>query len=108
MGTRQARPKVDQPQTTKNRKFPLDRIKIDRSFVEAVDDPGTAAIVGAIAGLGASLGAAVTAEGVETERQLHAVRLSGCGEAQGYLFGKPLPAAEAAAFLRRKAGTKAA
>jgi diguanylate cyclase (GGDEF)-like protein len=90
------------------RKFPLDRIKIDRSFVEAVDEPGTAAIVGAIAGLGASLGAAVTAEGVETERQLGALRLSGCGEAQGYLFGKPAPAAEAAAFLRRGAGTRAA
>ena len=81
-------------------KFPFDKIKIDQSFVR--DLPGSrnaVAIVKAAVGLGVHLGMTVTAEGVETEAQLAALRLEGCTEAQGYLFGRPQPASEVAALL---------
>ncbi len=78
------------------RKFPFDKIKIDRSFVS--DLPGSeesAAIVRSIIGLGRSLKTRVTAEGVETWDQLLMLSAEGCDEAQGYLFSQPLPAAQA-------------
>ncbi|WP_156311836.1 EAL domain-containing protein [Methylobacterium platani] len=71
------------------RRFPFDTIKIDRSFVADIADPGTAAIVRAVVGIGAQLGATVTAEGIETEEQFAAVRREGCTEVQGYLIGRP-------------------
>ncbi len=75
------------------RRFPFSKLKVDRSFVAAITtDPGTAAIVQAVASLGRSLAIRVTAEGVETEEQLSLVRASGCDEAQGYLLGRPCPA----------------
>ena len=78
------------------RRFPFDRIKIDRSFVTDLPDAeGSAAIVRAIIGLGASLKTRVTAEGVETWEQLLMLRDEGCNEAQGYLFSRPLPASQA-------------
>jgi diguanylate cyclase (GGDEF)-like protein/PAS domain S-box-containing protein len=77
------------------RRFPFDKIKIDRSFIADIANPETAAIVRAIVGLGASLGMRVTAEGVETEAQAAILRNEGCGEAQGYLFGRPAPLAPA-------------
>ena len=52
------------------------------------------AIVQAVIGLGASLGITTLAEGVETKAQLAALRRSGCGEVQGFLFSRPVPAAE--------------
>ena len=52
------------------------------------------AIVRAVVGLGASLGIATTAEGVETEDQLNRLRAEGCTELQGYLFGRPVPPLE--------------
>jgi EAL domain-containing protein (putative c-di-GMP-specific phosphodiesterase class I) len=55
--------------------------------------------VRAIARLGASLGMRTTAEGVETATQLDAIRAEGCTEVQGYLTGRPMPAAQAAALL---------
>jgi len=73
------------------RRFPFDKIKIDRSFIREIDDPDTAAIVRAVVGLGARFGTAITAEGVETEDQLKRVRQEGCTEAQGFLYSKPLP-----------------
>ncbi len=77
------------------RSFAFDRIKIDRSFVHDVaSNPEARAIVRAIAGLGANLGMAVTAEGVETLAQLDVVRAEGCTEVQGYLFSQPRPASE--------------
>jgi diguanylate cyclase (GGDEF)-like protein/PAS domain S-box-containing protein len=77
------------------RSFPFDKIKIDRSFVrELVERPDCVAIVRAVAGLGASLGIATTAEGVETQEQLDRLRREGCTEVQGYLFSPPRPAAE--------------
>ncbi|SFV16510.1 PAS domain S-box-containing protein/diguanylate cyclase (GGDEF) domain-containing protein [Methylobacterium sp. 174MFSha1.1] len=73
------------------RRFPFDTIKIDRSFIADIADPDTAAIVRAVVGIAAQLGATVTAEGIETEAQLAAVRQAGCTEAQGFLFGRPAP-----------------
>ena len=76
------------------RSFPVDKIKIDRSFIKDIAEKSDCfAIVKAIASLGAALNMSTTAEGVETERQLQLVRESGCGEVQGYYFGKPCPAA---------------
>jgi EAL domain-containing protein (putative c-di-GMP-specific phosphodiesterase class I) len=75
------------------RRFPFDKIKIDRSFVhEASENADSLAIVKAVIGLGRSLGIATTAEGVETEAQLDIVREHGCTEVQGFLFSVPLPA----------------
>jgi diguanylate cyclase (GGDEF)-like protein len=80
--------------------FPFDRIKIDRSFVrDMAEKPDCGAIVRAIVQLGATLGIATIAEGVETWEQLEAVRAQGCHEVQGYLFGRPRPAAELAALF---------
>jgi diguanylate cyclase (GGDEF)-like protein len=84
------------------RKFPFDKIKIDRSFVRDVaTDRSARAIVHAMATLGNSLGMAVTAEGVESTEQLQAVREMGCTQAQGYLISTPRPAAELPAILRK-------
>jgi diguanylate cyclase (GGDEF)-like protein len=73
------------------RSFPFDKIKIDRSFMRDLGRaPDSIAIVRAVIGLGHSLGMAVTAEGVETEEQLRAVREHGCDEVQGFFFSPPL------------------
>ena len=77
------------------RQLPIDRLKIDRSFVSALpDDPDDCAIAAAVIDLGRNLGLQVIAEGVETWRQVAFLRAKGCSEVQGYLFGKPMPAAE--------------
>jgi diguanylate cyclase (GGDEF)-like protein/PAS domain S-box-containing protein len=77
------------------RKFPFDRIKIDRSFVGTLgESPESVAIVRTIASLGSVLGVETTAEGVETVEQLDFVRECGCTAVQGYYFGKPCPATE--------------
>jgi diguanylate cyclase (GGDEF)-like protein len=74
------------------RKFPFDKIKIDRSFIsDAGDDPEAETIVQAIIALGRSLKLDVTAEGVETRRQLAMLNDQGCTFAQGYLLGRPHP-----------------
>ncbi|WP_349367993.1 EAL domain-containing protein [Salinarimonas sp.] len=87
------------------RRFGFDRIKIDRSFIREMDHPDTAAIVRAMVGLGARLGIAITAEGIETKAQLACVKAEGCSEAQGWLIGRPAPAEAARALLeaRRRA-----
>jgi diguanylate cyclase (GGDEF)-like protein len=74
------------------RKYPFDRIKIDRSFVTTASrgEQG-AAIIQTIVHLGASLGMTTIAEGVETERDLELVLAAGCSEGQGYLFSPPVP-----------------
>ena len=75
------------------RSFPFDKIKIDQSFIRDLSDqPGSAAIVRAVTGLGSSLGIRTTAEGVETEDQLARLVAEGCTEVQGYLFSPPCPA----------------
>jgi diguanylate cyclase (GGDEF)-like protein len=70
-------------------KFPFDKIKIDRSFV-AEDTEDSRAILSAVAGLGASLGVAITAEGVETAQQLEKIRGHNCTHVQGYFTGRPM------------------
>ena len=77
------------------KRFPLDELKIDRSFV--MDLPGAAAdlaIVRAVVELGHNLGMAVIAEGVETEAQRDCLARLGCDSFQGYLFSHPVPAAQ--------------
>jgi EAL domain-containing protein (putative c-di-GMP-specific phosphodiesterase class I) len=76
------------------RRFPFDKLKIDRSFVADLGTNEDArAIVRAIVTLAHSLRLTVIAEGVETEAQLDALRAQHCDEAQGYLFGQPMTAA---------------
>ena len=76
------------------RRFPFDRVKIDRSFVCGLGrvENDCAAIVRAVVGLCASLGIAVTAEGVETQEQSEWLAVVGHVEAQGYFFSRPVPA----------------
>jgi diguanylate cyclase (GGDEF)-like protein len=81
-------------------KFSFDKIKIDRSFVNDLGRPESIAIIRAVTGLGRSLGMKTTAEGVETEAQLHMLKEEGCTEVQGYLFSKPVPAAQATLLLQ--------
>ena len=74
--------------------FPVDVIKIDRSFVSNLDtDPDDAAIIDAVVGLGHKLGMEVVAEGIETNVQARYLLDRGCDYGQGYLFGKASPAA---------------
>ncbi len=74
------------------KQFPVDHVKIDRSFVRDVEeDADDAAIITAIIGLGKSLDLHITAEGVETLGQAQRLRELGCGNAQGYLYAKPVP-----------------
>ena len=73
------------------KRFPFDKIKIDRSFVSQLEsDSEDAAIVRAILAMGHSLGMIATAEGVESAEQLDYLQLEGCDEAQGFLLGKPM------------------
>ncbi|ENN85645.1 hypothetical protein RHSP_05577 [Rhizobium freirei PRF 81] len=74
------------------RSFPFDKIKLDRSFMNEVDDSIQAkAIVRAVLTLGKSLDIPVLAEGVETNHQLEILRIEGCDEAQGFFLGRPKP-----------------
>ncbi|GJD61406.1 bifunctional diguanylate cyclase/phosphodiesterase [Methylobacterium frigidaeris] len=81
------------------RRFPFDKIKIDRCFVQGLgqgtgEEAGSVEIVRATIGLGKALGMTVLAEGVETEAQAAILREAGCDELQGYLFGRPCPVGE--------------
>jgi EAL domain-containing protein (putative c-di-GMP-specific phosphodiesterase class I)/CheY-like chemotaxis protein len=87
------------------KRFPLDFLKVDRSFVQDVTtNPDDAAIVRAVISLGHSLGLAVVAEGVETEAQVEWLRRERCEQIQGYVFSRPLPAAQFEALLRSRKG----
>ncbi len=82
------------------RSFPFDRIKIDRSFVSDLSKRDDCLfIIRAIVGLCRNLGIATTVEGVETAEQLAILQAEGCGDAQGYLFGRPAPAERVDAVL---------
>jgi len=76
------------------KRLPIDTLKLDRSFVNgATSDPDDAAVVMAVITLAHNLRLKVLAEGVETEEHLRFLRLLRCDSGQGYLFGKPMPAA---------------
>ena len=82
------------------KRFPLDALKIDRSFVSGVEeDADSAAIVEAVVRMAQTLGLLVVAEGVETTRQLEVLRALGCDRAQGFLLGRPLGPAEAGEMI---------
>ncbi|MBB3910795.1 putative bifunctional diguanylate cyclase/phosphodiesterase [Sphingomonas desiccabilis] len=86
---------------------PLNRLKVDRSFVQDIKNDGPdALIVAAIATLGAGLGLDVLAEGIEDEAQWELVRTSGCRSGQGYLFGRPMPASQFEDWMRHQASPR--
>lgn len=77
-------------------RFPFDKVKIDRSFVAAIQsDPKALAIVQTIVAMAKALNLTVTAEGVETEEQARALREAGCDQVQGFFYGRPLSLAVA-------------
>ncbi len=86
------------------RRFPLQTLKIDHTFVSRLSkgDTGSVGIVAAVASLAHSLELEVTAEGVESEEQLAFLRSLGCTNAQGYLFSRPLPAETLTKLLQEK------
>ena len=90
-------------------RYEMDTVKIDRSFVmRMLDQPKTAAIVEMVVRLGQAMALDVVAEGVEEEVQLQALQAAGCSAVQGYLLGRPAPAAAITQALRRQAGAEAA
>jgi EAL domain-containing protein (putative c-di-GMP-specific phosphodiesterase class I) len=77
------------------KRFPVDKLKIDRSFIRDIPgDEEDAAIVSAIVAMGHSLQLRVVAEGVERPDQSTYLRATGCDEVQGYLYGRPVPSDE--------------
>ena len=85
------------------RMFALDKLKLDRSFVEDIgQDIDGQVICDATIGLAHNLGLEVVAEGVETEEQLAYLKARGCNLIQGYLFSRPVPADEVIAFIRER------
>jgi diguanylate cyclase len=82
------------------KRFPAGQIKLDRSFVRGLpEDEGDRAITGAVLAMAHSLGLDVVAEGVETAAQRELLRRMGCDELQGYLLGRPAPAADVTGWL---------
>jgi diguanylate cyclase (GGDEF)-like protein len=82
------------------KQLPIDTLKIHESFVHALgSDPEQTPVLGAVVDLAHALGLSVIAEGVETDAQLAQLREIGCDGAQGFLFGRPLPEADAEALL---------
>jgi diguanylate cyclase (GGDEF)-like protein len=83
------------------RKFPLDALKVDRSFINDISsNPDNAMILSALINIGKSLKHRVVAAGVETEEQLHFLRQEGCSERQGYFFCRPVIAEKFTDFLQ--------
>ena len=83
------------------RNFPIDVVKVDRSFVAELDErPQDQAIVSAVVELGHTLDLTTIAEGVETERQLELLRVLGCDLAQGFHFARPRPPEEITNLIR--------
>ena len=83
------------------KRFPIDALKIDRSFISELDsDAESAAITSAVIAMAHSLNLKVIAEGVENEAQLDLLRAKNCDEIQGFYFSKPVPAAEISEMFR--------
>jgi len=91
------------------RSFPFDKIKIDRCFINGLDNSAeSSAIVQAVTGLAESLGMTTTAEGVETAEQLERVRALGCTDVQGFYYSRPVPVRELAKLLGHQEARKIA
>ena len=91
------------------RRFPFDKIKIDRSFVDGITETdGSSSIVQAVINIANAQNMTTTAEGIETEPQRQVLRDLGCTEMQGFLFSRPRPAAEIRAMLLPQTGKTAA
>ena len=87
------------------KRFPLDRLKIDRSFIQDLPaDQDDAAITRAIIDMARALGLSTLAEGVETMAQRDYLLRHGCDQVQGYLTGKPMPENDFAALLKGSRG----
>jgi EAL domain-containing protein (putative c-di-GMP-specific phosphodiesterase class I) len=85
------------------KRFPLDALKIDRSFVADIEsDHDSASIAAAVIALAHSLGLKVVAEGVELDSQMEYLRSLKCDLAQGYLLGRPMPADDLVAFMEKR------
>jgi EAL domain-containing protein (putative c-di-GMP-specific phosphodiesterase class I) len=86
------------------RRYPMDRLKIDRSFVnDMIEHAGSAELVRAILAMAKALRLSTIAEGVETEEQLHYLLEQGCDEMQGYFFSKPVPPEDVRVLLSNSA-----
>jgi len=89
-------------------RFPITKLKIDRSFVhDMLGDPTDRAITMAIIGLGHTLGLQVVAEGVELAGEAALLREAGCDELQGYLYGRPMSAADLEVWVAERPGALA-
>jgi len=89
------------------RRFPIDELKIDKSFINDIhENADDAAIAAAIIAMAISLGLSVVAEGVEREEQVHLLMKMGCTQVQGYYFGRPTDAMAFATALRDQRATK--
>ena len=87
------------------KRFPLDALKIDRSFVmDLVTDSNDESIIRAIVAMSKGLGLHTVAEGVETDQQKELLSSIGCDLMQGYLYSRPVPAEEAESYLHRVSG----
>ncbi|MBD2346316.1 putative bifunctional diguanylate cyclase/phosphodiesterase [Anabaena subtropica] len=85
------------------KRFPVNMLKIDRSFVQdVVSNPDSAAVTNAIIALAKSLQLKITAEGIETQQQLNYLQKRGCHEGQGYYFGIPAPANKIRELMQEK------
>jgi EAL domain-containing protein (putative c-di-GMP-specific phosphodiesterase class I) len=90
------------------RRLPVDILKIDRGFVQALgNDPDDTLIISAVSDLAHNLGMVVVAEGIEDASLVEKVRALGCDLGQGYFFAKPLPAKLATAFIEMEGHTDA-
>jgi EAL domain-containing protein (putative c-di-GMP-specific phosphodiesterase class I) len=91
------------------RRYPFDKLKIDREFViDCTGDVQSATVVHAVVSIGRALGMKVVAEGVETEQQRQFLKIAGVHAMQGYLFGKPMPIADLRAMLAEREPARAA
>jgi EAL domain-containing protein (putative c-di-GMP-specific phosphodiesterase class I) len=84
------------------RNFKLDKIKIDRSFVESLGSRESAGIVSALVGLGHGLGLTIVADGVAAAEQRASLLTTGCEQGQGFLFSKAIPAEDTRAFFANR------
>jgi len=90
-------------------RLPIDTLKIDRTFIQGISDTGhDITLVSTIVSLAHALDMQAVAEGVETAQQLQALRQLGCDQGQGYLFARPMPAADVPAAAMRLAAPGAA